>query len=193
MFSIPSLHFKEVSGYREHKDKLLAFFDAYPYKKSSKYREDDVVTDWYESQEKFTHPPYYSYICKILKPEIKHINEAFGCHDIEIRDIWFQQSVNYQRHYAHTHGAVGVSCIWYLEFDPSEHNSTIFYAPFTNPLTGDCMEYEPEVQEGDLIAFPSYLQHEQRPSFSDKRRTIISFNIVRKIRSKELGEQITNL
>ena len=193
MFSIPHLHFKEVNGYREHKEKLLNFFDACPHKKSSKYGKDDIVTDWYYGQEEFTHPQYYSYVCKILEPEINRINEAFGNHDIEVRDIWFQQSINYKRHYVHTHGAVGISCIWYLEFDPSEHSSTKFYAPFTDPLTGNCMEYEPEVQEGDLIAFPSYLHHEQKPSFSDKRRTVISFNITRKIRCKELGEQITDL
>jgi len=193
MFTVPSVYFYKVEAFEEHRDKLLTFFESIDCEGAPEKLQEDVVTDWFNSSVADTHPPYFSYISKILEPELKVINETFGNHETEIVDIWFQQSSGDQRHYVHSHGQDGISCIWYLEYDPSVHNPTKFYCPFTDPLTGSQWEFDPDVKEGGLIAFPSYIQHEQRPSFSDKRRTIVSFNIKKKRESKKLGEQLTNL
>jgi ectoine hydroxylase-related dioxygenase (phytanoyl-CoA dioxygenase family) len=42
---------------------------------------------------------------------------------------------------------------------------------------GQYETYEPKVKEGDLIIFPSTIQHEASTNMSNKRRTIISFNL----------------
>ena len=91
--------------------------------------------------------------------------------------MWYQMTSGGESHQVHTHGATGLSCVWYLEFDPEVHKATTFYAPFHDPLSGDMIQHTPEVQEGDLVVFPSFLMHEQEGNDSDKRRTIISFNI----------------
>ena len=58
------------------------------------------------------------------------------------------------------------------------HEATKFYSPFNDPATGDLMEYQPFVKEGDLVIFPSYLLHEGPVNKSDKERVIVSFNIM---------------
>lgn len=193
MFTVPSVHFHKVEAFKEHRDKLLTLFESIDCKGSPEGLPEDVVTDWFNFNVKDTHPPYFSYVCKILEPELKIINQAFGNHDTEVVEVWFQQSSGKQTHRVHNHGQDGISCVWYLEFDPSVHHTTKFYSPFPDAFTGNLQELEPKVKEGDLIAFPSFIQHEQRPSFSDKRRTIVSFNIKAKNKFKKLGEQITKL
>ena len=44
-------------------------------------------------------------------------------------------------------------------------------------MLGQYETYVPKVKEGDLILFPSMIQHEASSNMSDKRRTIISFNL----------------
>lgn len=190
MFFLPSCHFKQVRNTPEHKQKLLDLFSSYTDKKYQQNPDEDAVTDWFYCHKNRVQPEYYSYVCNALKGELKEINNYFGFHDTRVTDMWFQQTVKSQRHGAHTHGSVGLSCIWYLEFDPTAHQPTLFHAPFTHPLTGANLEFQPQVDEGDLFVFPSYVYHEHLASYSDKRRTVISFNILRDRTSKELGTQL---
>ena len=66
----------------------------------------------------------------------------------------------------------------YVEFNSAEHEATKFYSPFTEPVNGDLMEYQPIVKEGDLLIFPSSLLHEGPMNKSDHERVIVSFNIM---------------
>ena len=55
--------------------------------------------------------------------------------------------------------------------------NAIFVAPFFDTWTGDMQFYTPNVREGDMILFPSYIMHQALPNKSEKRRTVISYNL----------------
>ena len=94
----------------------------------------------------------------------------------DISSIWYQSYKRNQHHELHNHGPIGWSAIFYAIFDKEEHRSTTFYAPFAD-VAGEMLKIEPEVDEGTLLIFPSYLNHEAKLSTSDKQRAIISFNM----------------
>ena len=50
-------------------------------------------------------------------------------------------------------------------------------SPFPNFLTGLQLTYTPEVDEGSIIFFPSYISHFTEPNLSDENRLIVSFNL----------------
>ena len=57
-----------------------------------------------------------------------------------------------------------------------KHQPTIFISPFNDPL-GNLIEYAPDVDEGDIIIFPSMLTHYVLPNKSSDIRIILSFNV----------------
>ena len=63
------------------------------------------------------------------------------------------------------------------EYNPKYHRPTNFIAPYDHFITGEQLTYEPEVEEGDLILFPSFLHHYTHPHQSQERRTVLSFNL----------------
>ena len=48
---------------------------------------------------------------------------------------------------------------------------------FSDSITGEFEEYEPDVQEGDILFFPSNLRHYAPPNISNLTRTVMSFNL----------------
>lgn len=108
----------------------------------------------------------------------------------EFVGIWYNyyQEGSYQESHDHLGSAINpihFSCIHYLSFDPEVHTSTEFIDPISalrchtitldRDFIGD--SYCPPVGEGDIIMFPSYLQHRVLPQkISDIPRVTISFN-----------------
>jgi len=88
------------------------------------------------------------------------------------------------------------SCIHYLKFDSEVHEPVVFVDPIDemryNTLEMDSNYYSdrwsPQIREGDLLMFPSYLEHFVNKSdpTPDNPRISISFNIW----IKQYGEQI---
>ena len=50
-------------------------------------------------------------------------------------------------------------------------------ADVKNPITGEVIHYEPDVEEGDLILFPSFIHHYTTPNQTDTERIVLSFNL----------------
>jgi hypothetical protein len=111
----------------------------------------------------------------ILEDELNEVVRVMG-KGITITDLWAQQYKQSNYMGAHSHGATGYSCVLYAEFDAAEHQATRFIAPFNNFHTGAALEYTPDVEEGDMVIFPSVLLHDAKPNESNKHRTIFSFN-----------------
>jgi hypothetical protein len=92
--------------------------------------------------------------------------------------LWTQRYKNGDSHPVHNHGIGFLSAVIYIEFDPSQHQTTTFCSPYPNSFYGNLDYYIPEdVCEGDIILFPSLLNHFVVPQKSDLTRTIMSFNI----------------
>jgi hypothetical protein len=88
-----------------------------------------------------------------------------------IDKIWFQQYVNGNTHGWHTHGN-NFTGVYYLEL-PNDAPKTQLVNPFSQTEI-----FEPDVKEGKIIIFPSYVIH-RAPLVSNQnlRKTIISFNV----------------
>jgi len=110
-------------------------------------------------------------------------------------NFWYNLSTKGSHQEVHDHlgGPMPISyaAIHYVLFDKDEHASTVFYHPLTQilkctqPTTNDQLklpdykEFQKllDVEEGDLIIFPSYVLHSVMPQASEKLRITTAFNI----------------
>ena len=158
-----------ISHWAEKKQKLLGLVDF----GNANFWSHENFTDYHHNCNAGC--PYMLDFTSILDDELNEVVRVMG-KGITITELWAQQYKQSNYMGAHSHGATGYSCVLYAEFDSAEHEATRFIAPFNNFHTGSVLEYTPEVEEGDMIFFPSVLLHDAKPNSSDKQRTIFSFN-----------------
>lgn len=140
-------------------------------------------TDFHANKSTGELPSYSDTLNYIIQEPMEDFASTYPC-PVIISSIWYERSGTGDYHCPHTHGTTGYSAVLYVEFDSKVHQSTKFYSPFHDPMTGDLLEFQPNVSEGDLILFPSFLLHEAPVNTSEKERIIVSFNI--------LGEDVVN-
>ena len=168
MLNIPFYHYK-VNNWREKKEQLLDFVSTLSFKFK------DQIADLYTTYGDQTS----SIPLKILEDDIvKFTTEVKYSGEMDA-DIWFQKYYENQFHSPHNHGAIGYSAVLYINFDKRIHEGTRFLAPFNDP-DGNHIEFVPDVDEGSLIFFPSYLYHYTLPNKSDTIRIVMSVNLRRK-------------
>lgn len=127
---------------------------------------------------------YINYIEKFFDLNVK----------IEISNLWFNYYVNGEWQEIHSHCGNSVfdypatfSCIHFLKFDPGVHSPVIFVDPY-EAIRNTSLElhsnqyssrYVPDIREGDLIMFPSYLQHyvPKGPPTENNPRITIALNL----------------
>ena len=105
--------------------------------------------------------------------------EAKQYGNLILTDLWLNcyESTNWQE--KHTHAPGQWSAVYYVHFDPNEHHGTNFHHPNETLLATAGIKSNvltPWVQEGDLIIFPSWLEHAAPMNKSSKLRSTISFN-----------------
>ena len=135
---------------------------------------DEHFTDYHKNKEDAC--PYAKDFLQLVGNELGQLAEAMSA-NIHLDLLWAQRYYDADYMGVHNHGATGYSCVLYAEFDPKDHKSTQFTAPFNNFVNGSALHYMPEVNEGDMIVFPSALLHCALPSMSATARTIFSFNM----------------
>tara|TARA_Y100000114_G_scaffold138432_1_gene141427 strand:- start:9 stop:515 length:507 start_codon:yes stop_codon:yes gene_type:complete len=168
MLTIPFYHYK-VSNWKEKKEQLLDFVSNLSFKYFDKPA--NLYTTYGDQTS--------SIPLKILEDDIlKFTTEVKYSGEINA-EIWFQKYYENQFHSPHNHGAIGYSSVLYINFDKRMHDGTRFLAPFNDP-DGNHVEFAPDVDEGSLIFFPSYLYHFTIPNKSDSIRIIMSMNIRKK-------------
>lgn len=96
--------------------------------------------------------------------------------NVNITSLWAQRYYKTHHMQPHTHGLSGFSAVLYADFSQKDMGATVFQAPFKNPVHGNDLSHQPKVKEGDMIIFPSTINHWAMPNISDKPRTIFSFN-----------------
>ena len=93
-----------------------------------------------------------------------------GYVEYAIDELWFQQYVQGGYHGWHAHGS-SFTAVYYLELN-ADAPRTELVEPY---MQGK--KIVADVQEGDLLLFPSFVIHRAPKIVSDTRKTIISFNI----------------
>ena len=109
--------------------------------------------------------------------EFQTESQSYG--NMILTDLWLNvyESQNWQEKHIHSPGQW--SAVYYVDFDPNEHKGTNFYHPNETLLATAGVTQNtlvPWVQEGDMIIFPSWLEHAAPMNKSSVKRSTISFN-----------------
>ena len=157
----------KVSNWLIKKKKLLNLVDwDNPECKIEKH-----FTDYYSESD------YIKEFSDILLYELELFAKNFP-EGFKIKEVWAQRYTGYHFMNPHTHGPRGFSAVLYAEFNPKVHKPTTFYSPFNGFINGEPLEHAPEMNEGEMIIFPSSVLHFAEPSNSEEQRTIFSWNMI---------------
>ncbi len=140
---------------------------------------DGIITDYHYNVKNKITPEYKEAVYKSMTGAIMWTARGFDkdYRRLKIKNLWFQETSGPVSHGVHTHGPLGLSGVVFVDYDPEVHKSTRLISPQLHPWEGTHIEEEPWVEEGNVLIFPSYLLHEQLPSFSTKKRLIVAFNL----------------
>lgn len=112
---------------------------------------------------------WVKYIAEPLADAMIDIYKDLGYDGLTIHELWFQQYQTNSGHGWHTHSS-NFTNVYYLEL-PSDAPKTQIVNAFNQKeiITLD-------VQEGDILVFPSFVIHRTEQNKSSNRKTIISYN-----------------
>ena len=159
-----------VKDWQDHKSELLSMLDEVEIFNTQQ-------SDYQTHHQNGIKPKYTQKLMKVLDGAFCEFEEIFP-YDYDIENLWCQRYKNDQYHGAHNHGALGYSMVFYAQFDKDCHKGTKFIAPFYNWLDGNAMIHTIDVDEGDVIFFPSMILHEcEHVTNNDRERIIFSLNM----------------
>ena len=158
------------SKFYEHekiKDKVLQTIDEYDYPIIDYETTFISKTDWMIPQESFR--PYKQHIFPSLGDHLQKVYSSMGYIRVNIHNLWFQQYTKGAGHKWHIHMDCQWTNVYYIEMPEG--------APFLqliDPRTDQVLDID--VEEGDVLSFPSFITHRSPDMESDTRKTIISCN-----------------
>tara|TARA_B110000503_G_C7169319_1_gene423532 strand:- start:6170 stop:6736 length:567 start_codon:yes stop_codon:yes gene_type:complete len=124
--------------------------------------------DWHDAQN--FKRDWTTFLFPYLTNPVLEMYNSLGYDGYTLHDIWFQQYYKNSGHGWHTHSA-NFTNVYYLEL-PESTPKTKIVSPYNQK---DVIEID--VEEGDLLVFPSFTVHKGPPNISTERKTIISYNI----------------
>ena len=176
MFTIPFYQYK-IRDWETKKQRLLEICSTIDFvneefnnRKLINLSADNLYTDYGNDGR------YKNDVVQVLKEELIKFSEDSKTKNMMVSNTWFQQYYKSQFHSPHNHGAYGYSSVTYIKYDKKIHQPTIFIAPFSDP-SGNLIEYAPDVDEGQIIFFPSMITHYVLPSITNDIRIIMSMNV----------------
>ena len=156
---------QKIKEHNQIKDDLLCMMYKMPDKKTTTDFESIKKTDYYLPKEHTR--DYGDLFLKTIQPYNDNIKNFYNAEEHWIINYWFQQYQDTDYHNWHVHPTTLLSNVYYVELE--NKNSTVFYDNVTK------QEYQFELEEGDLITFPSLLPHRSQVN-TNGRKTIISYN-----------------
>ena len=157
-----------ISDVSDHKNIKLTFFDLldkFPVLSIKENNFQNIYnTDYFCTN-------FYKFNYDFFIPVADQHNYALSIylqydHQIKTSHIWYQQYAKNGFHSWHKHNDV-FSNVYYVDL-PEDSSKTSFR------FRGE--EFEVDVEEGQILTFPSYLEHCSKPNLSDKIKTVIAFN-----------------
>ena len=149
---------------------LLNYIDELP--NNSMYPQKNNLdniskTDWNLSNN--VERKYLTYIKPIIVDAISESFREFKVNGLSFLNFWFQQYHLSDFHEWHVHMNCHWSNVYFVELPDLAIKTEIL-----NVGNNSLIKYD--VEEGDIISFPSILYHRSPPNPSTNRKTIISFN-----------------
>ena len=140
-------------------------------------------TDWLWSADMSR--DWVQYLASPLMDQLLPMYKELGYDGFKINEIWYQQYLKNYQHGWHTHSS-NFTNVYYLEL-PAD-------SPKTKLVNGynQSEVIELDVEEGDMVIFPSFIVHSAPINLSDKRKTIISYNVDATYSENIYGKGIKN-
>lgn len=175
IFDVPMFGPYQVENWsKDLKKDLLTRFSN-----SNHHMDGCVITD-YQHGGVVNFPDYKNFVLEILEPSLREFSDdiEIPLENVLIYDMWYETSNEHGHHNIHTHGAIGYSACFYVDFDSAIHEGTVFLSPLHNFITGLVNNYQvKDTQEGSVIFFPSCVMHSAPCNDNKKSRTVCSFNM----------------
>lgn len=168
MFQIPLVHLK-VQNWQTKQEQLLNLLESI---KPHVGFDSTLYTDFWNK----SRPDYSAEVTNIFTHELAEAARIIG-HRLDIKDVWFEITKKYNFHTPHNHGPTGFSAVCYIKYNQKAHSSITFLSPFNDFISGHELFYSPELNEGDILFFPSALVHFTEPNIDKGKRIIVSFNL----------------
>jgi len=166
LFKIPFYTIK-VKNFKDKKSKIEKLFDIFPDKRK------DLQN--FKTNRQMQKVGLLKSFSMILEDELQEIAQHFK-KDIGITDVW---SVTYEKgdfHPPHNHGSTGLSAILYLNIEKN-HPKTMYVQPWNHIFTDHTVYYNSNVNEGDIIIVPKFVQHFTFPNNIEKIKKVISWDM----------------
>jgi len=170
---VPSLIIKDKFKYhKQYKEKTLDLINSTKdgdWKNNINNAYDNISKlDWNLS--KNFERPWVKLIGNFIHEQLNNFAIEMGYQKIKLTELWYQQYQKEAIHNWHIHSG-NYTGVYYLEFDKNSPTTEFLYPNNLN----NCFTID--VEEGDIIIFPSYFIHRSQKNFIDKIKTIISFNL----------------
>ena len=173
----------EVERHQQLKDKLLS--ELTDDKLSQPKEWNCSVQSSFETQNNFS----WDYFYECIKPNLLDMHQQLKgnpLHQFTMTEAWLNKYGRGDSQEVHTHiGADNCtfSCSYFAQYALNDARF-LFYDPdqtkhlgeFTKHYSGVVNTWFPDVQEGDIIIFPSWIHHQVEPHRSDTTRITVSAN-----------------
>lgn len=113
--------------------------------------------------------PWTDALQPYLENALSEMYSELGYSSYSIHNIWFQQYNTGSTHGWHTHTKCQWTNVYYLDM-PEDAPKTELIDPWSRELI------TMDVEEGDILMFPSFVVHRAPTNQSTTSKTIISFN-----------------
>jgi ectoine hydroxylase-related dioxygenase (phytanoyl-CoA dioxygenase family) len=168
---IPCKVFKtSVENHAQIKPLLLASIEKLGIHSAITKYERISNSDWHVKNNighDFENKEYLNIVSPILAHHNKQLAKCIGATEVNTNHIWFQQYGKGDFHGWHSHGNCMYSNVYYVELGSACPRTSFRFMG---------TEFSIDVEEGDILTFPSFLQHCSRPNRHDSRKTVIAFN-----------------
>lgn len=139
--------------------------------------QDESNEQWDKLVEKHNHLKYKKILLDAVKPALHEHAKSYIKEDItgikykhNIMHMWFHQMTDNDYTFWENHQYCQWSAIYFVEISDKK-----YVTEFLNPDNDEIIQ--PDVSEGDLVIFPSYVLHRAPKILNGKRKTTISWNM----------------
>ena len=157
-----------VPNHLQLKEYILSSIDQYD--QVGECPDPVTKTDFYDYTFESGLPDYFPYLADSLDDLWKLICNKYWASTLDISKVWFQQYTTNDFHGWHFHGQSSISLSYMLELNDPRY-STEFIDTERNEV------FQLDVDEGDILVFPSYIIHRSPLLKSDRRKTSVAINV----------------
>tara|TARA_R110002126_G_scaffold268973_1_gene412606 strand:- start:434 stop:952 length:519 start_codon:yes stop_codon:yes gene_type:complete len=156
----------KINNWEYKKENINSYIDKMQFKEN----------EYYLSSKSLPAEEFKQAFMNIFKEELVGVSEQVD-RPVNLKDVWVVHYEKGHEQYIHSHGSSGLSGIIYLNYNVKEHKPTHYLLPFLDPITDNSLISTSNVEEGDLVVIPSFINHFTPYNKSEEIRSIIGFDL----------------